>query len=165
MTDTVNGMSGRNGAPATQTAQTAQTAQAAQATDHSVALDTERIITTLRQIASAAQANPALAARVRDAIFESGLLDVFGVGERLDVVDLLDTGGEDALRARLDKLPLADLRALVRANGYDPARESARWRSVARFTDLIVEKAKAQLEQEQKTGAATPALAEASWML
>ncbi|HEX5570255.1 MAG TPA: hypothetical protein VFX31_02650, partial [Ktedonobacterales bacterium] len=86
-------------------------------------------------------------------------------GETLDVVDILDAGGEDALRARLSPLGLADLRGIVRANSFDPDRESVRWRSAARFIDLIVERTKVQLEQEQKTGAATKSMAEASWML
>lgn len=124
-----------------------------------------QITETLYQIASAARDDAAVAAAVRAAIADSGLFDVFGSGETLDVVDILDAGGEDALRARLSSLSLADLRAIVRANKYDPERESARWRSVARFADLIVERAKTQLEQEQKTGAATKSLAEASWML
>ena len=125
----------------------------------------EQITQMIYQIASAAREDDATRAAVRDAIVESGLFDVFGSGETLDVVDILDAGGEDALRARLSPLSLAELRGIVRANKYDPERESARWRSAARFVDLIVERAKTQLEQEQKTGAATRSLAEASWML
>ena len=125
----------------------------------------EQITQMIHQIASAARADAATRAAVRDAIVDSGLFDVFGSGETLDVVDILDAGGEDALRARLSPLSLAELRGIVRANKFDPERESVRWRSVARFVDLIVERAKVQLEQEQKTGAATKSLAEASWML
>lgn len=127
--------------------------------------DIEQITQAIYQIANAASDDAAVRAAVREAILDSGLFDVFGSGETLDVVDILDAGGEDALRARLSALSLADLRGIVRANKYDPERESARWRSAARFVDLIVERAKVQLEQEQKTGAATKALAEASWML
>jgi hypothetical protein len=125
----------------------------------------ERITQLIHQIASAARDDAATRAAVRDAIVDSGLFDVFGSGETLDVVDILDAGGEDALRARLSPLSLAELRGIVRANAFDPERESARWRSAARFIDRIVERAKVQLEQEQKTGAATKSLAEASWML
>jgi hypothetical protein len=125
----------------------------------------EQITQMIYQIASAAREDAAMRAAVRDAIVDSGLFDVFGSGETLDVVDILDAGGEDALRARLSPLSLAELRGIVRANKFDPERESARWRAVARFIDLIVERAKVQLEQEQKTGAATKSLAEASWML
>ena len=127
--------------------------------------DIEQITQAIYQIANAARDDAAVRVAVRDAILDSGLFDVFGSGETLDVVDILDAGGEDALRTRLSALSLADLRGIVRANKYDPERESARWRSVARFVDLIVEHAKVQLEQEQKTGAATKSLAEASWML
>ncbi|HEY8324634.1 MAG: hypothetical protein ACHQ1E_07850 [Ktedonobacterales bacterium] len=125
----------------------------------------EQITQLIYQIASAARADDATRVAVREAILDSGLFDVFGSGETLDVIDILDAGGEGALRARLSPLGLAELRALVRANSFDPERESARWRSAARFIDLIVERAKAQLEQEQKTGAATKSMAEASWML
>ena len=117
------------------------------------------------QIASAAREDTAVAAAVRVAIADSGLFDIFGADETLDVVDLLDAGGEGVLRARLGALSLAQLREIVRANAFDPDRASARWRRPARFVDLIVERARVQLEQEQKTGAATKALAEASWML
>lgn len=127
--------------------------------------ETEQITQLIYQIASAARADDAMRVAVREAILDSGLFDVFGSGETLDVIDILDAGGEDALRARLSPLGLAELRALVRANTFDPERESARWRSTARFIDLIVERAKVQLEQEQKTGAATKSMAEASWML
>lgn len=127
--------------------------------------ETEHITQLIYQIASAARADDAIRVAVREAILDSGLFDVFGSGETLDVIDILDAGGEDALRARLSPLGLAELRALVRANTFDPERESARWRSTARFIDLIVERAKVQLEQEQKTGAATKSMAEASWML
>lgn len=125
----------------------------------------EQITETIYQIANAARDDATVRAAVRDAIIESGLFDVFGSGETLNVVDILDAGGEDALRARLSPLSLAELRGIVRANKYDPERESARWRSAARFIDLIVERAKVQLEQEQKMGAANKSLAEASWML
>ena len=123
------------------------------------------IADTLRLIAEAACASPELAASTREAVLESGLFDIFGAGERFNPVDVLDSGGEEALRAHLATLDLAPLRTLVRAHGYDPERETIRWRSAPRFVDLIVEKAKIQLEQERKTGAATKSLAEAAWML
>lgn len=125
----------------------------------------EQITRMIFQIADAARADDATRVAIREAILESGLFDVFGSGQTLDVVDILDAGGEDALRARLSPLGLAELRGIVRANTFDPERESVRWRSAARFINLIVERAKVQLEQEQKTGAATKSMAEASWML
>ncbi len=105
----------------------------------------EQITGTIFQIASAAREDATVAAAVRSAILASGLLDVFGSGEKLNVVDMLDAGGEETLRARLGALSLAELRDIVRVNGYDPQRESARWRSAARFIDRIVERAKVQL--------------------
>lgn len=123
------------------------------------------IALTLRRIADAARANPDLAAATRDAIFDSRLFDIFGSDERFNPVDVLDSGGEDALRAHLRTLDIPSMRAIIRAQAYDPERETPRWRNAARFVNLIVEKAKVQLEQERKTGATTKSLAEASWML
>lgn len=123
------------------------------------------IADALRRIALAARADYALAAVTREAIFASGLFDIFGAGERFNPVDVLDVGGEGALRAQLARLDLAGLRALIRAQEYDPNRETARWRSAARFVELIVEKAKTQLEQERKTEAPTKSLSEAHWLL
>jgi hypothetical protein len=122
-------------------------------------LDIEQITDLFAQLATAAKDNPQLAAQVRDALAESGLLAVFGTGESLDVVDLLDAGGEDALRARLEQLSLSDLKSIVAVRGYDPDKETARWRSPKKLIELIVARAGAQLEKEvaQSSGA--------SWML
>src|SRR5262245_38590613 len=100
------------------------------------------------RMAEAAKADPDVAAHVRDALAHSGLLAVFGEGQTLDVVDLLDAGGEDALRARLKQLTLADLKGLVAARKYDPGKETTRWRSPTKFIDLIVTRAHRQLEEE-----------------
>ncbi|MFI5273435.1 MAG: hypothetical protein ACHQ4H_10435 [Ktedonobacterales bacterium] len=111
------------------------------------------------RLAAAAKADPAVAATVRDALAESGLLAVFGSGEALDVVDLLDAGGDAALRARLAQLTLSELKSIIAVRSYDPEKETARWRSPNKFIELIVTKATVQLEHEvaQSSGA--------SWML
>lgn len=121
--------------------------------------DIVQISDLFSRLATAAQDNPRLAAQVREALAESGLLAVFGPSAALDVVDLLDAGGEAALRARLAQLSLSDLKAIVAARGYDPDHLTARWRSPRKLSDLIVAKAGAQLEKEvaQASGA--------SWML
>ena len=110
----------------------------------------------------AAQNDPDYADQVRDALTQSGLLEVFGAGATVDVVDLLDSGGEDALRARLHRLTLSELRQVLASHQYDEAKESARWRSPTKFVELIVRKAKEQLEAELAKDAATSS---ASWML
>ncbi len=122
-------------------------------------LDIEQITDLFGRLATAAKDDPQLAEQVRDALAESGLLAVFGAGESLDVVDLLDAGGEDALRARLDQLSLSELKSIVAVRGYDPDKETARWRSPKKLIELIVARANAQLEKEvaQSSGA--------SWML
>jgi hypothetical protein len=121
--------------------------------------DIEQITEFFARLTAAANANPHLAAQLRDALAESGLLAVFGSGESLDVVDLLDAGGEDAARARLEQLSLSELKSIVAVRGYDPDKETARWRSPKKLIELIVARASAQLEQEvaQSSGA--------SWML
>lgn len=130
------------------------------------ARDTSELTEQLRKVAEAAAADPEVAAQVRAALAESGVLAVFGVGDTLDVVDLLDAGGEGTLRARLTELPVADLRAIITAHQYDPEKETARWRSTAKLIDFILTHAQKQLEEEQAAAAAQPkALAAASWML
>jgi hypothetical protein len=123
--------------------------------------DVEQMTILFTRVANAAQSDPNVAEQVREALATSGLLSVYGSAGALDVVDLLDSGGEGALRARLGQCTLAELKEIVRANSYDEQKETTRWRSTARFVDLIVECAKQRLEQEL---AKQPASA-ASWML
>jgi hypothetical protein len=127
------------------------------------AYELRQITETFRQLAARAAHDEVMAHQLRDALAESGLFGVFGEGPALDVVDLLDAGGEDALRARLKAMPVADLRAVIAARKYDPDKETARWRSVARLTDFIV--AHAQQELERMDQAQPQAMAAASWML
>jgi hypothetical protein len=124
-------------------------------------LDVQQVSEYFKRIADAAQRDPTVAEQVRDALAESGLLAVFGVGETLDVVDLLDMGGEEALRTRLRQLTLPQLRQIVSVRQYDPEKETARWRSPNRFIELIVTHARRQLEEELTQQAP----AGASWML
>lgn len=119
---------------------------------------------TLKRVAAAANADAATARQVRDALAESGLLEVYGAGEALDVVDLLDSGGEGALRARLAELPVAALRRIIAAREYDPEKESGHWRAT-KLSDLIVAQARRQLEQEQAAAASNPHAVATSWML
>lgn len=120
-----------------------------------------QMVELFTRMAEAAKADPNVAAQVRDALAESGLLTVFGEGQTLDVVDLLDVGGEDALRARLKQMSLAELKQVVSTRGYDPEKESARWRSASKFIELIVARAQKELEEEL----AKEVPAGASWML
>jgi hypothetical protein len=127
------------------------------------AFELRQVTETFRQLAARAAHDEAMARQLRDALAESGLLGVFGEGPAIDVIDLLDAGGEDTLRARLQVLPLADLRALIAACKYDPDKETARWRSVARLTDFII--AHAQRDLERMDQAQPQAVAAPSWML
>jgi len=127
------------------------------------AFELRQVTETFRQLAARAAHDEAMARQLRDALAESGLLGVFGEGPAIDVVDLLDAGGEDALRARLKALPMAELRALIAAYKYDPDKETARWRSVARLTDFII--THTQRDLERMAPAQPQAVAAPSWML
>ena len=121
-----------------------------------------QVTETFRQLAALAERDEVTARQLRDALAESGLLTVFGDGPALDVLDLLDAGGEDTLRARLRELPLADLRGIIAALNYDPDKETARWRSVAKISDYIVAHAQEELDRLSQQ---PPAVSAASWML
>ena len=120
----------------------------------------------LRELAERAERDPALAAHLRAALGASGLLDATGgrpqrdgapitpthtstqrrahptdsaAGDRPpDPFVLLRERGEAGLRAALDGLDLAALRAIVRTHRLDPARISARWTARERVIELIV---------------------------
>lgn len=115
----------------------------------------------LSRAAEIAAKDPEYAERLRDSMAESGIFSVFGVGETLDVVDLLDAGGEDALRARLRQITLSELRQIVAVRSYDPEKETTRWRSPNKYIELIITKAREQLEEEL----ARQSSSGASWML
>lgn len=123
----------------------------------------DELMAIFTRVTIAAQNDPDYADQVRDLLAQSGMLEVFGAGATVDVVDLLDSGGEDALRVRLHQLTLAELRQVVTSNEYDPEKESSRWRSSAKFIELIVQRAKTQLEEEiaRQNGSASGA----GWML
>ena len=121
-----------------------------------------QVTETFRQLAALAERDQTTAQQLRDALAESGLLAVFGEGSALDVIDLLDAGGADALRARLRELSLADLRGVIAAQNFDPDKETARWRSIAKISDFIVTHAQEELDRLSQQPAA---LSAASWML
>jgi len=110
--------------------------------------EADQMLALFKRLAQNAAADPETAQQVRSALAESGLLGVFGTGETLDVVELLDVGGEEALRTRLHQLTLSELKQIISVRQYDRDQESARWRSPNKFIDLIVIRAAAQLEQE-----------------
>ena len=124
-------------------------------------MDLNHLADLFARVADAAAADPAVAKAVREALAQSRLLDVFGAGEALDVVDLLDVGGEDALRARLRQMTLSELKQIIALRNYDPDKEAARWRSPNKLIDLIVAQAAKQLEKE----VAAQSSPGASWML
>ncbi len=114
----------------------------------------------LRDLAERAERDPALAAHLRQALSASGLLDPAAghsrragdtpsrhgthaadnvpADEPPDPFVLLRERGEVGLRAALEGLDLAALRAIVRVHRLDPARISARWTARERVIELIV---------------------------
>ena len=119
----------------------------------------------LARVAQAARADSETARQVRDAIAHSGVLAVFEDAGTLDVVDLLDAGGEPVLRARLRECSPAELHAIIAAHQYDAAKTTSRWRSAARLIDYLVTHASQQLAEEREIAAAQPAALVPSWML
>lgn len=122
----------------------------------------------LRALAQRAEADPAFATQLRAALDESGLTSEQGVAQSTpakgarargvaragaaapageappDPFTIYRTQGEERLRATLDGLDLAVLRAIVRAHRLDPARISARWTARERVAALIVDQVKAR---------------------
>lgn len=119
----------------------------------------------LRDLAERAERDPTLAAHLREALHASGLLDSTPARPRSgapitppnastrrrrhstdaashdqppDPFVLLRERGEAGLRAALEGLDLAALRAIVRVHRLDPARISARWTARERVVELIV---------------------------
>lgn len=109
----------------------------------------------LVRLAQAASEDQELAKHVRELVMETGILRVFGESDATRPLELLAAGGEALLRERLGTLTPAELRKIVAANGYDPDKATPRWRSTARFVDLIATKA---LEQQRETELAQQAV-------
>ena len=128
----------------------------------------------LRALARRADADPAFAAQMLAALDESGLKSASDEAQRAstptrtkgsrtrastratpgapatnetpapDPFTIYRAQGEERLRATLDELDLATLRAIVRAHRFDPARISARWTARERVIALIVDQVKAR---------------------
>ncbi len=126
----------------------------------------------LRALATRAEADSAFAAHMMASLRESGLASALsgethaasaprprgGRGRSLtrpvdaasETIALPDpfavyrAQGEDGLRATLDALELATLRAIGRERRLDPARISARWTARERVIGLIVDQVKAR---------------------
>lgn len=118
----------------------------------------------LRQAAEAAT-DMESARQLREALIESGILAVFSAGASSELLDLLEAGGAEALRARLRGLPLAELRQIIAMRGYDPEKQAARTRSANKLIEVIVARAEEELAAEQATLAQPAPLAAAAWML
>jgi hypothetical protein len=135
--------------------------------------NTRAVAAFLRALASRAEADATFAAHLMAALRESGLASAL-TGERSgaaapptrgarargaraaaeapadapaappDPFSIYRAQGEERLRATLDALDLATLRAIVRAHRLDPARISARWTTRERVIGLIVDQVKAR---------------------
>ena len=131
----------------------------------------------LLRLAQAARGDRELARHVRELVKSTGILQVFGVDEMPSLIELLEAGGKTLLRERLNELSVAELKQIVEANRYDPEKTTTRWRSAARFADLIVGRTveqweridRALVERQQATPSVDPeqpkVASGASWML
>jgi hypothetical protein len=131
----------------------------------------------LLRLAQAARGDRELARQVRELVKGTGILQVFGVDEMPSLIELLEAGGITLLRERLNELSVPELKQIVEVNHYDPEKTTTRWRSAARFADLIVGRTveqweridRAQVERQQAIASVDseqPKVASgASWML
>jgi hypothetical protein len=130
----------------------------------------DQITDLFRHVLQTAKSDPAEARHVRDAVLASGLLEVFDLTraadetETIDLLDLLEAGGEDALRARMAQLSVAELHQIIEIHNYDPRRETSRWRSTRKLVEYIVASASAELNREHGP-IGEPALAGTAWLL
>src|SRR5437588_5376572 len=87
--------------------------------DQQTSQRSDQITDLFRHVLQTAKADPAAARQVRDALLASGLLEVFDLTrvadetETIDLLDLLEAGGEEALRARMAKLTVAELHQII----------------------------------------------------
>lgn len=128
--------------------------------------DARAVAAFLRLLAKRVEGDSVFAAHVAAALRESGLLHAMPDASldvppransrraaKADTADgaaapdpfaVLRTHGEAGLRAALDALDLATLRAIVRTHRLDPARISARWTTRDRVIGLIVTQVQAR---------------------
>ena len=64
-----------------------------------------------------------------------------------DVIAALQEKGEEEFTFWLRSLDLPMLKAIIKANGFDPAKASLRWREPDKFIALIVDQAVARLRR------------------
>jgi len=129
-----------------------------------------QITNLFRHVLQTAKSDPAEARHVRDAVLASGLLEVFDLArvadetETIDLLDLLEAGGEDALRARMAQLSVAELHQIIQIHHYDSRRETSRWRSQRKLIEHILASATDELNRENGP-IGEPALAGTAWLL
>jgi hypothetical protein len=130
----------------------------------------DQITDLFRHVLQTAKSDPAEARHVRDALLASGLLEVFDLTraadetETIDLLDLLEAGGEEALRARMAQLSVAELHEIIAIHNYEPKHETSRWRSPRKLIEHIVASATAELNRENAP-IGEPALAGTAWLL
>ncbi len=140
----------------------------------------------LRGLAYDVEANPALAAKVLDALVATGILDddadalvtendatlpdVLAVPEpnpdllglyaaRIDLRTHFLLGGLQGVRTRLEQLPIAALRRIIQVRQLDPEKVTTKLRSTSKLIDFICDRVGVQVERERELARA------ASWML
>jgi hypothetical protein len=64
-----------------------------------------------------------------------------------DAIRNLQVKGEEEFRFWLRSLDLKTLKAIIKINGFDPAKASQRWRDLDKFVALIAEQTAARLRR------------------
>ena len=64
-----------------------------------------------------------------------------------DVYAEYQRGGEDEFRFWVRSLDLATLKGIVKVNGFDPSKQSRRWKDPEKFVPLVTEQVRARLRR------------------
>jgi hypothetical protein len=113
-----------------------------------------RILRQLAElVAEEAETNPAFAEKL-DAVLASIPAGAPKTGKSKapaiqvpDVFAEYQARGDDEFRFWLRGLEVPTLRAIVKANGFDPGKQSVRWTEPEKFASLIADQLKAQLRR------------------
>jgi len=103
-------------------------------------------------VAEEAETNPVFAAKL-DAILAPLPQKASGKGKKAkappapDVFAEFEVRGAEEFSFWLRSLDVPTLKAIVKANGFDPGKKSTRWKESDKFVPLIVEQVEARLKR------------------
>jgi len=98
-------------------------------------------------VAEEADANPAFAAKLDAILAPLPKKAPAKAATAPDVFAEFEAKGADEFPFWLRSLDVPTLKAIVKANGFDPAKKSTRWKEPDKFVPLIVEQVQARLKR------------------